>query len=71
MVSPKTESTSAPTTTWMRAMGKPTEKAWKMLTEGQDPKMVNQATGLSQAVLDAMLKDIRRQQRRHIQYPES
>ena len=52
-------------------MGKPTEKAWKMLTEGQDPQMVKQATSLSQAVLDAMLKDIRRQQRRHIQYPES
>ncbi len=50
---------------------KPADKAWRMLTEGQDPKMVNQATGLSQAVLDAMLKDIRRQQRRHIQYPES
>ena len=46
-------------------MSKQTRRAWYMLTRGDEPEAVRIATGLSRAVLDAMLKDIERQRQAH------
>ena len=42
-------------------MSRQTRCAWDMLSKGDELETVRIATGLSRAVLDAMLKDIRRQ----------
>ncbi|WP_172146926.1 hypothetical protein [Bifidobacterium panos] len=46
-------------------MSKQTRRAWDMLAKGDEPEAVRIATGLSKAVLDAMLKDIQHQRRVH------
>jgi len=45
-------------------MGKPTEKAWKMLEDGKDIEEIRLSTGLSKAVIEAMHKDFEREQYR-------
>lgn len=45
-------------------MGKPTEKAWKMLEDGKTTEEIRLATGLSKAVIEAMHKDMEREHRR-------
>ncbi|NMN02750.1 hypothetical protein G1C94_1372 [Bifidobacterium sp. DSM 109963] len=46
-------------------VSKQTRRAWDMLAKGDEPEAVRIATGLSKAVLDAMLKDIQHQRRVH------